>query len=710
MVNLWCFAESMIEAERLFRDVLCGRGTISLLSHEALASLVGFSGDPHLQGRIVAESIMRCWLFAGDSDGGRIRELFLRAWQDAGFSSPVLDALSVWLHEQSVLRAYTWPVGWMDLAPLPVRELFCERLKNWEEAHGIAVFVLNGSDPHLLASVAMPFIISDLRNGSHGAMVRTAFDEALRDDSNDKTIQLDKAVSRANHLAKELDFLKDQQVKSPIIVLTTLDGLSVAPLEGESLGLAVLLAHFLRSKQMDAPALDLVASGALSLSGCRLATGVSAEVVRAKRRLLEKIGAKRIILPKCEDVSGDGDWPCGQDLREYFGRLVDEGKQLPEVSITSNAQQLRRIQELRAGMKYGSVAAGVAAFELKAILAGSGEWMKSVRRRLTWVEGTLELAAAECHLGNPSEGNRLCDQILSWRSLIGVRIAGFALVRQAVNLTDMAEFAAAVARCREAIDLLPSIGQELERMELELHAHGTLGQALAFWSLQNDEDSSRREESLVVLQRAAELAGDLDLPCEPQGDLPRNLAYVHLWYALHDPVASEPFFQRAREGSDSTSRAYLQRQRWLAAYRAPLLNQQMDWHRFEEELPTVEVAGGWLRVLSLKYRGALRAAEEDWDAAEADFREAVHLISPEGSIPLLVFISATAALQGAESLRDSRQSTAMEMRDLAIQRFEQSEVGLSGSVQGARWLERARGLFSSVQLADLPDPQRFYQY
>lgn len=257
-------------------------------------------------------------------------------------------------------------------------------------------------------------------------------------------------------------------------------------------------------------------------------------------------------------------------------------------------------------------------------------------------------------------------------------------VEMIVNLTDMEAF-------DDVRDLSVSLERELredawenkaQQADLSMRWHGSLGQALAFGTLDGipgfDKESSRaalnaaledarRRKALRMAEDPGVSVADLD------SDIVQDANYVHLWHALFDPssrAASEAYAEarnrrrglEARSAARRKNEVFQLRQLSLAAYRRLLAGEDAtvvsaETFRLEREISFLGLvddddAETWLRATVAKYLGALLAARGEASDARALFGKAVSRIGDGGRDPVARKIAMTVRAEACRSLRE----------------------------------------------------------
>ncbi len=306
------------------------------------------------------------------------------------------------------------------------------------------------------------------------------------------------------------------------------------------------------------------------------------------------------------------------------------------------------------------------------------------RKERLWAE--IWLGQACCHaamtkkaMEHNREAHRLADGVPEFRYELQ-RLD----VEMIVNLTDMEAF-------EDVRELSASLERELreekwsdgaQQADLSMRWHGSLGQALAFGTLDGipgfDKESSRaaldaaledarRRKSLRIAERPDVPVSDLD------SDIVQDANYVHLWHALFDPssrAASEAYAdaRNRRRGLEARSAArrknevYQLRQLALAAYRRLLAGENAtvvsaETFRLEREVSFLGLvddddAEPWLRATVAKYLGALLAARGEASDARTLFGKAVSRIGDGGRDPVARKIAMTVRAEAYRNLRE----------------------------------------------------------
>jgi len=693
------------------RDIRQHRARRRLLDPSRLVELLEEPcADTELRAQIAAELVVRAWLLSGDSQStcAETEECLKRGLYALGLDAEDIAATTRWCSEQAERRTFTLPSP-LHHSPLSLWQLVAFDLENWRTAQGFILFVPNpGSAESGFAreGVALPFILDDTATARTG-LLRTVDDSPIGDES------LTRAITVAHIVASKAGWLPSGRPAA--VKLLTVRRAGDFPIEGESAGMAVLLALALRSgKRSEALPLGFGTSGVLAENGCLVPGAHAPGELLAKEHLLRMMGIAHRLLP-----SGPryvfADTVClpptqvADGLRASLDRIVppiSTEKATGPLSLSEMETILADVQE---GMRYGSVTATEAKARCERILGQVGS-STSVRASDLRIWATANLSSAECHLGHPERSGELCHSVVG-EPLCGPRFKAQALVRQAVSLTDMCRYEDAVRTAQEAMSLADILSSATERLDLKLQVTGSMGQALCYWALL---DPSKTDDALKALQEGCSLATQLDGDCPTETpDLPRSLCYWYLAHALLRPTAAETVYQQVRDmcSGDPKTHEYLLRIRWLSAYRMLLLRQGLPTTLagLDMELPSPAAEGGWLNQTAAKYRGALRAAQGDAKGACLDFEVAAKLAERDRA-PLLEFIGGTACLQAGRSLLPHVPDVAHGYLTQAATIFKRRRDWFAGLIEGAKWAEHAKTMGSGSTPASTALPQYFYPY
>ena len=695
-----------------WREIRQRRALRRLLDPAHLVKLLEVPcADEALLAQVGAELVVRAWLLSGSAAGlsAEAKEHLERGLHALGLGVEELTTATAWCAGQSRQRTFTLPARLLH-SSIPLWESVAFDVENWRTAHGFVVFVPKGGAVecgYARDGVALPFILDDTAT-ARTALLRSADDQLVGDEL------MSRAISVAHVLARSAGWLRSDQ--SPAARLLTVRGAGPLPIEGESLGLPVLLALALRAgnRSPGAP-LGVGASGVIADNGCIVPGAHGRNELLVKERFLCMMGVRHRFLP-CgpnyahADTIRLGPMDVVSAVRAALDAIAPSTTAGPGDGSFSLQQMEDCLAGLERGMRYGSATAAQAEAQCEVIIAQVAR-SASVRATDLRIRATANLASAECHLGHPERSAELCQQLIQ-EPACGPRLKAQVLVRQVVNLTDMCRYEDAARTAHEAASLAGRLDPATERLDMELQVTGSLGQVLGFWAL---IDPGKADEAFRQLERSCYLARQLDGDCPTETlDLPRNLCYWYLAHALLRPTEAETVYREVHDLclDDPKTCEYLLRTRWLSAYRMHLLGLPLppDLVALDMDLPSPTAEGGWLNQTAAKYRGTLCAAAGDNDGAIRDFEVAAKLIEHGDRAPLLEFIGATACLQAGESLLAAAPHIAGPHLIRAAAVFEKRRNWFAGVIKGEKWAGRAQALLTSQVSTKQAHPQLCYLY
>jgi hypothetical protein len=288
-----------------------------------------------------------------------------------------------------------------------------------------------------------------------------------------------------------------------------------------------------------------------------------------------------------------------------------------------------------------------------------------------------------------------------------------ASAHQIVSLTDLGFFAEAEHMGR---GLLHWVKEDLQgdwelKQWAEMVASGVLGgQALLHQAVAGGTGAG---ESLALLRTALEAAHKF----QDAREICRDQVQIAGWYALLSPAEAESAFAEAEAvlqkypwKISGESRSYLLRIRFLGAYRRWLESGSIPEGLERWELPADSVGHlSWLLATSLKYRGALFAAAQEWDRAREDFGNAVRLLDHQ-SPPVLRLIGATAHLEAALSLQVHDRVLSAAHIQSATRVFEGFAEAAGPALDGGPWLRSCREWVAGGSAQSVRELQGKYPY
>ena len=644
------------KAEYSLADIRRSRSLLLFLRDDALAKLSGQRcADPSLRLQFLAESIFRLWLYSKASPERRSKlvDISKSLWDLAAAPGwPSYAILAAWLERSREERCFDIP---QELAHGPAQQvgsLLRKRIDTWKNAAGVVPFV--GLDKNLADAIALPFDIrpSDQKRG-----------QVLAGDAS-----VIEGLSASLSAATNFQLLKD--MRSHDIWIPDVDQTTAALLAGRSAGLPLLIALRDYHQSSALPPFEIAATGILSDNGFPDPLAQTPETVACKIRMLREIGFVRILVagpledcdPEPDVIACNSEFDLTLQIQELDTKFLQH-----KTLLQGDPHSIqKRMGEIDHDMTAGHMSPGEAKCQLQQLLEklsdASDIFSTEIRAELR-----LFLATAECHLGNPKVSEALLDQTFERKSIVGEFSRTRAIIRQAVNLNDFGRYRDAAAMVLDQLDTIRSSSLSAsQRIKLELDALGTAGQALTNLGLVDPQVHNQAYECLTA---ACDLARQLDTAHSPRTELPQDLCYLYQWHAFFDRSGCDGVWKEFETNTspDHSSWDFMKRLRWLAAYRALLEGDHLEWRYFEDDLPSRNFGNhvSWLYCLARKYRGALRAAEGDLDGSKQDFEEAVQLIHESKTAPILQLLGVVAALEAVRSLSGKAPEAATRYRNFA---------------------------------------------
>lgn len=631
------------KAKRTLSDIRRSRCLMLFLRDEVLAELSHQRcADPALRQQFLVESVFRLWLYTKASPKRRLKldELSKSLWDRTAASEPEwpsYNILSAWLERSRETRCFDVPEELKHGPAQQVGLLLQKRIHTWKNAAGVIPFV--GLDDDIAEAIALPF---DIRRSDNNAGQVLGGDASVM-----------KGLSDSLRAATDSTYLKD--MKPQDIWIPDVDSSTAEHLEGRSAGLPLLIALRGYHKSTPLPPFTIAATGILSDNGLPDPLAQTSETVAHKVRMLREIGFDRILVAGPLDGCDPGPdvLACNSesDLTlqlQFLDSLHSQHRTL--ISAGPHSIQ-KRLSEIEHEMAAGHMPPSEAKCQLQQLLEtldGARDIFSSEVRS----ELRLVLATAECHLGNPRDSEALLDQVSEEKSVLGEFSLTKALIRQAINLNDFGRYREADSILLKQLESINSsrLGAS-QRNKLKLDALGTAGQTLTYLGLR---DLQVRGQAREYLAAACDQARQLDTPDSSRPELPQDLCYLYQWHAYFDRSGCDAVWKEFETVTPPghSSWDFMKRLRWLAAYRALLEGEHLAWRHYEDDLPSRKFGNhvSWLYRLALKYRGALRAAEDDLKGSQQDFEKAVQLIPDSKTAPILQLIGVTVALEAVRSL------------------------------------------------------------
>ena len=659
----------------------------ALFDSELMALLPFGESGKGLAPWLIGEAMTRHWLYDNQVDAehspflhGRCSSRFIRLFEEYRRAKRLSDGQKI---------------NWAETTPKPPTgnpverkawEWMVERIRAFRDAHGVIAVVRTGSRMPKEA-IVLPFRIApaEARPGT----VR---------DQNGRTIgNWNAEIKRIQHLFPD---------GIPMVTVDCDCGTRADLLEGGSLALAIATACWKRDGFLcDYDGLEMICTGSANFAGKLTEVGGK----EAKRNLARRLGARLFVCPG--DISADSGTlaiPTGTliaDCRDMIRRKLEE----VGVGKLDVFQAHTLVRQLTDEVHEGLVPLARALTRLERYEAVfSTEPASSLAEEGKIYALTLHGSIAN-HYGNPQQGRFWTQKAAVFAHKAGQHeLYAHAMAGSVVSLTDLGLLDQAEKTGRALVKWIDKNmrASAISRLKAKMEAQGALGgQPLLQKAL---TESNLKAQSLKHLQEALSKAKELRAPKE----IARDTVQIALWSALLEPLKAGQEIAKAQAQLDKlgkqgkVSELFLRQYRFLAAYRMMLMGGDISDDFEDWPLPD---CGGWIRAVTLKYRGALLANIGKMSASDADFSESIAVLDVAAA-PLLRFIGATVALQAATSLRARRKSIWRNYAKQAKAEFLVLKAQLFGPHCDCGWRDRADGLLAGLDIQDLPNPQLLYRY
>jgi hypothetical protein len=413
-------------------------------------------------------------------------------------------------------------------------------------------------------------------------------------------------------------------------------------LVGGSFALPVWLAFSLMHRGVSA--LDWLASGAIGEGRLK-----AVDSLAAKRELARKLGVRLwVSVGEGPSVSGRPCFLPGMPLGEARGSF-EESLEAHGIVPLSEASILAQSVSLSAQVERKAVDydhARTRALRWRDWLAGEGK-----KGRPAYLKTLVLLAAIDNHSGHASRADDWFREIQRGCWKHGALDRFRAINQFVVSLADRMLLEESERVARDLVDEveLATFGEEEDYLLAKIGAVGALGGEPLLWG--GLKDPAKAHEAKVCLERSAQAALQLIQTCGTldwhRYHYSKSAVRTALWTALFQPDRMAEVHGRVRgeleamAAADPVSLTFLSRHRWLAAYRLWKLTGTVvgGFGALEMAEPRND-SDLWLKATSLKYRGTLLAASEDFDAAARDFNQAAGLLSAsDGPVIQIIFFS-----------------------------------------------------------------------
>jgi len=530
--------------------------------------------ESNLGALVTAEVYFRAWLYDGASREEMRAEL-------AGCQDPVIDRLFDGLLK--AIRAQpSWDGEVHEVMPVQGRtrlilERLIARIRAFMRADGV-IPVVTGEKAEAIP-IAFNFRVNE------------SSDTTIRDVTGIPIPLWDEAFELAGDFCAQHIGIQLQ---------CSLRGIG-RQLDGESFELPVMLALARKRGALpDYPVLSLMATGAIRGDAVVAVAGIDAKTALARR-----MGVKLFVTPGVASNDFVMGVPAGATIKGLLGSLENwlERADLGRLDTRTASVRLNCLGD---EIHMGVVSVSDAATRLNRY----EKILEQDTTSRTAAEGMIRVnvlkGALANHAGDPKAGIQATQVAasLAIRHRMPLLYVN-AMANRIVSLTDIGQLAAAESEGRRLLDWVHHdfSGPAAEQLQAEMVACGVVGgQPLMQMALQGSESGP---ESLRLLSRAFEIAKELNF----QADICRDAVQIALWHALLDPVHTDVAVEKAHSVLDghpgewsTASHAYLQRARFLGAYRSALcFNTKVEdfsaWPLPEAKFTSLN----WVRATALKY-------------------------------------------------------------------------------------------------------------
>jgi hypothetical protein len=690
----------------LERRIIACAGSVSVLPDSRLGELCEFWRSPELHHFLVAEVLLRLWLYRRRCPPSLIEtgerfappelmNAFTKAFLPRRESGGDEDALRASPQFETELAMEAW-------------SFLAHRIRSFRKAHGI-IPVRIGSE-----AVAIPFTLGG----------RDYPDESIRDQYgrpasgwNEVAGELWDALGGAHRVELGCE-LGEQGRKGHDLAcdLAAADEQrSGIKLCGGSFALPVWLA-VQRETKLDFSPIEVLATGAI-----RRGHVDSVRAIFAKLDLAQRIGVRLFIAPGIASGEGVLGLASPELLENAFSNIATALSNTGLSNLTEE-RATAQLVELDDKVRRGQISYGDARTAVIRCL----DWLSKCQSDELIAEailrGQMLLGSIETHCGNPERGEQLCHAALKQVRDPDRFLALEVGVSHAVSLCDRGDLEDAEQLGRKLRDQVGTVTNSKLRLVTDMFSAGNLAETLLYRALCEPRSDAAAAESLHLFRESLRINERL---LESEGSeqrryqVAKSATRVALWHALLRPDETASALAGARaliagfpNAETRVSEQHLRRIQFLGGYRQWLLTGHTAGDFETWPLPEILRADEtWVEATARKYRGSLRATIGDNSGADQDFVHALQALTAVNDRPLFRFIGGTAAVQAGESLGATSDEGQHHLQT-AAGLFQASELNgwSSGPVRAELWRTRAEGLLSGRNEASLPHPQLSFPY
>jgi hypothetical protein len=609
--------------------------------------------DPLLSEYILAEIIFRLWLFrqASEERKNHLLTLATRIWEDKRrLRQPAFPVVRAWLNRNGAHRELSLPPELRGQGNDFLGNLLQRRIDTWKSADGVIPFI--SLHPKFCRTLIFPFNLRPTTDKDEKGKVLNSEGRSI-DGLCDSMRGALAAYNSLYHAVPPENNSRYFDAWLPDIPPSFSDYI-----RGASASFSFLMAFC--NIELDNPVsvFEACATGVLSPSdGYPEVNRQEPTDLEAKIKALREIGIKQIYAIGPSDFTHAMEGLVICHTKDNLQAACQSWQVLARRRIILEKPNPHKVEaelaEIELALRQGSVSLPETKkllLELLSSLGNSSDYLTAEIRS----EVQMTLATVECHRGDSAASEAWIAQAYRNDSALGEYSRTKALIRQAINLKDFGRYAEAAQLVDDkAVIIAGSHLRGSEKLKLQLDLHGTLGQV---YTLSGLRDPNFQTKAAIELNRACEIARQLDKFGGKVQELPQDLCYLYQWHAFFDRRGCEEVWKEFETvtRANHLSHQFMKRLRWQAAWLAQIEGDStpIDWRTFEDDLPNLADSSStrWLHFLSRKYRGTLRCEAGQLENAKADFAEAAKLMEESLSAPILLFIGITVALEAYRCL------------------------------------------------------------